>query len=112
MKSILNDLLWIIFPKTCAACGNGLNMGEDVLCTYCRFHLPVTDAHTDEENIVVKRFWCKTPVSGAASYVFYDKGNKMQRLIHHFKYFGRKEIGAIIGRMYGNQLKYTEPFKA
>jgi len=110
MANLLNDLFWIIFPRLCAACGNALSTGEKVICTPCRYQLPATHAHANANNPVIKRFWGKTPVNAATSLLFYSKNSKVQQLIYNFKYYGYKEVGLEMGKMYGSQLKDTPSF--
>src|SRR5437763_649125 len=99
MKNLLNDLFWIIFPSLCASCGKALNTGEKVICTHCMVHLPITNIHKEAENVVTKRFWGKTNITSAASFVYYGKGERVQRMIHQFKYHGYKEVGFMIGKI-------------
>jgi ComF family protein len=112
MQNLMNDLLWIIFPKLCASCNNALGTGEKVICTHCRYHLPYTYAHSTADNVVVKRLWGKANISTAASFLFYGKGGKVQQLIHQFKYYGQKEVGIVIGKLYGHDLKNADPYKS
>src|SRR5689334_8983790 len=106
----LNDLLWLVYPELCGACGNALNAGEKCLCTKCRLRLPKTNFHLEKENPVAKSFWGKVPVKAAGSYFYFTKGEKVQQLIYNFKYRGRKNIGVSIGEMYGYDLKKSEFF--
>jgi ComF family protein len=48
-------------------------------------------------------------LESAAAYLYFNKGNKVQQLIHQLKYKGRKDIGIFLGRKYGQNLKYS-PF--
>ncbi len=112
MQNLLNDLLWIIFPKLCASCHKALGTNEKVICTHCCYHLPYTNVHSDPDNVVMKRFWGKANVKSAASFLFYGKGEKVQQLIHQFKYHGRKEVGVVIGKMYGRDLLSVPSYKS
>lgn len=112
MQNLFNDLLWVLFPKLCASCSKALSDSEKVICTHCRYNLPYTNVHSLTDNIVVKRFWGKTNISSAASLLFYGKGGKVQQLIYKFKYNGQKDVGLLMGKMYGYDLKNTEPYKS
>ena len=107
----LSDLLWLVYPELCGACGRALNRGEKCLCTKCRLRLPKTNFHLEKENPVVKNFWGKVPVKAAGSYFYFTKGEKVQQLIFNFKYRGRKNIGVSIGEMYGYDLKKSQLFE-
>lgn len=107
--SLLDDFISLIYPKICAACGNSLFKHEEVLCNFCEFHLPQTNFHMEEENPVAALFYGRTKVESAAAYYHFNKGSKVQRLIHLLKYKGRRDIGIYLGKQYGSFLK-TSPF--
>ena len=101
---MFNSLLALVFPSVCAACGESLYKGEETLCTHCRYHLPKTNYHLDKDNPVIRHFWGKVNIYSAASYYFFNKGEKVQNLLHQLKYKGQKEIGIFIGEIYGVEL--------
>jgi ComF family protein len=69
------------------------------------YHLPSTGFHLNKENPVVKHFWGKANVSAATAFYYFSKGERVQRLIHHLKYKGRKDVGVFIGNLMGVELK-------
>lgn len=107
--SLIEDLINLIFPRICAACGESLLKQEETICLSCEFHLPRTNFHLVLDNPVCRLFWGKVKLESAASYLYFNKGNKVQRLIHQLKYKGRKDIGICLGRQYGHYLKVS-PF--
>ena len=112
VQSWLDDLLWLVYPELCAACGKPLNTGEQCLCSSCRFRLPKTNFHLEAENPIVKQFWGKVKIEAAASYYLFTKGEKVQNLIHELKYKKRKDIGVFLGELYGYDLKKTHIFSS
>lgn len=108
--SLLDDFISLIYPNICAACGNSLFKHEEVLCNFCEFHLPQTNFHMDRDNPVAMIFWGRTEVESAASYYHFNKGSKVQRLIHLLKYKGRKDIGVYLGKQYGSFLRNSPLF--
>jgi ComF family protein len=104
MNSYLDDFISLLYPRTCPACGNPLFKHEEVLCTYCLYHLPQTNFHMQEGNPVEQLFWGRAELNHACAIYFFQKGGKVQRLVHQFKYKGYKEIGIFLGKMYGSQL--------
>ncbi|MEP7168153.1 MAG: ComF family protein [Bacteroidota bacterium] len=112
MKTLLSDFAGLFYPNTCQACGNSLYKGEDILCTFCMYHLPKTNYHEDEDNPVIRHFWGKINIFGASSCFFFNKGQKVQKLIHRLKYKGQKEIGLKIGQLYGNELAKNKAFSS
>lgn len=112
MNSWVYNFLSLIYPKVCQACGNSLFKNEEVICTYCMYHLPKTNYHEEEDNPVIRHFWGKVNIVSASSYYFFDKGQKVQKLIHHLKYKGQKEVGVRIGELYGYELAKSNLFNS
>lgn len=109
--NLIQDFISLFFPRTCYACGNNLFQNEKIICTSCLLHLPKTNFHKIANNPVSKVFWGRVNLVTATSMYFYRKGGKVQHLIHQLKYKGHKEIGVMLGEIYGGQLKETELFK-
>ena len=101
---MLHDFISLIYPKICMACGNSLFKNEDCICTYCLYHLPKTGFHFESENPVSKIFWGRADIFSAAAYYYFNKGGRVQSLLHHLKYKGQKEVGTVIGKLYGKEL--------
>jgi ComF family protein len=108
----IGDFISLIFPRICAACGNSLWKHEDTICQSCEFHLPKTNFHFSDENPVTKIFWGRADLISGAAFLYFNKGNKVQLLIHQLKYNGRKDIGVFLGVLYGHTLKYAPSFNS
>ncbi|MGI8892227.1 MAG: ComF family protein [Bacteroidia bacterium] len=106
---MLKDLLSLIYPQVCVICPEDLYQGEKFICSKCRYQLPRTGFHQLSDNPVAKHFWGRIPVEGATSYFYFNKGLKVQELIHQVKYRGKKELGVYLGDMFGSELKLS-PF--
>lgn len=61
--------------------------------------------------MVAKRFWGRVDVHAATSLLHFQKGNKVQQLVHELKYRGREDVGIYLGEMMGKQLLKSEEFK-
>lgn len=107
-----NDFLSLIFPKVCYACGKSLFKSEDCICTYCHYHLPRTNFHLREDNPILKLFWGRADIYSASSMYLFNKGSKVQNLIHQLKYRGKMEIGISLGKYYGRELKTSPLFSS
>jgi ComF family protein len=105
-ESILN----LIYPRICQGCGEYLILHENHICTSCLYELPRTNFHTKEDNPVARLFWGRTNIKRASSFFYFNKGGKYQKLIHKFKYQGKKEIGYELGRQYGFELKSSKDY--
>ena len=110
MNTFLKDLLWLVYPLPCAACDKPLAEGEDCICTFCRFHLPQTHYHKLRENAVEKHFWGRVPVVAATAFFHFNKGERVQTLIHRLKYKGRIEVGKAVGAWMGYALMEVDEF--
>ena len=104
IKDWLGSFLSLLFPRCCVVCGGPLARGEECLCTMCNINLPRTDYHLRKDNPVEKMFWGKIPLERATSFFFYRKGSDFRHILHHLKYGGQKDIGAIMGRYMAAEL--------
>ena len=106
------DFFNLFYPRLCAACSRTLNTGEQYICSSCLLRLPRTDYHLQNDNPVIRRFWGRVNIESAASFVFFDKGEAIQQILHSLKYAGNKEVGIFLGELYGHLLKQTHSFTA
>lgn len=109
---MINDFIALIFPQACASCGKSLFKNENSICSYCVYHLPKTNFHLDKENPVSKMFWGRVPIHSAGALYGFNKGGRVQRLVHQLKYKGHKKIGFTVGKLYGNELKNCPDFSS
>jgi len=105
-----NDFLGLIFPRICCGCGNSLWKYENVLCDACSYHLPRTNFHLFCDNPVNRIFWGRVEILSATSFLLFNKGSKVQNMIHALKYKGRKDIGIFLGEEFGKILKSCPPY--
>jgi ComF family protein len=105
MISLVNDFLKLFYPSNCAACGKSLFSQEVVICLKCQFELPVTGFHQHVDNPVAEVFWGRVELKHASSYLFFNKGGKVQQLLHLMKYKRRHDIGHYLGKQFGASLK-------
>ena len=104
---MFHDLLALFFPESCFACTGAMVKGERYICTEYNVKLPYTDFHehgATELNPLQRRFWSKVPVRFAFSYLYFRSKGRVQRLLHHLKYRGAKDLGENLGQRYGGLL--------
>jgi len=106
----IEDLLCLFFPHLCLACERNAPPYHEYICTPCRATLPEANIHFDKENPFTERFWGRADIHSAAALYLFTKGSRVQNLIHHLKYDGKKEIGFLLGRQFGSQLKRSPLF--
>lgn len=82
-----------------------LSRGEQILCTVCRNHLPLTEYDFGHENAVDRIFFGRTVIKKATAMLFYDKEGIVKNLIHAMKYKGQKQVGEFLGDWFGELLK-------
>jgi ComF family protein len=109
---MIKDFIALIFPHVCASCGKSLYKNEQSICTFCAYQLPKTDFHLDKENPIAKIFWGRINIHSTGAYYGFNKGGKVQHLIHQLKYKGHKNIGHFVGKQYGNELKHSDDFNS
>lgn len=108
---VFTDFIRLFYPNLCMVCHNDLAEGESVICTSCLYHIPRTKYWYDSENPVAKIFWGRAFVHNACSFFFFSKGSRYRKLLHHLKYNGKKEVGFVLGKEFGNELKRVETYK-
>jgi ComF family protein len=100
-----DDLLSLLFPRLCYACGSHLMRNESLICTECYVVIPRTNYHNEADNPVAQLFWGRCLIEKAAAFSYYNKGSRIRNLIHNLKYKGIREIGYELGRIYGLSLE-------
>jgi ComF family protein len=111
IPGFIEDFISLLYPKVCAACGNSLFKHEEIICTYCLYHLPKTNYHLMENSPLDQVFWGRAQLANTAALYTFQKKSKVQHLIHQLKYKGRMDIGIYLGKILGNDLAKTEAFK-
>jgi ComF family protein len=108
---MINDFFNLIFPKLCCACNKPLLKNENTVCIMCVATLPKTNFHLTQDNPVSQLFWGRVKIEMATSYYLFRKKARVQNLLHHLKYKGVKEVGAMVGQFMGVELKDSVYYK-
>ncbi len=109
MLSLFYDIIELLYPIVCATCGKRLQRVEDTLCIYCSHTLATTDFHLHtHENPMAKQFWGRLDVQHSLAWLWFNKGSKVQRLLHLLKYKGREDVGYYCGKKYARFLQTIE----
>lgn len=109
--NVWNDFVSLFFPVTCMACGKSLFKNENSICTWCSYHLPKSNFHLINDNPVAKIFWGRINIHAAAAFYTFNKGGRVQHLIHQLKYKGQQHVGVSLGKLYGYELRNSVDFK-
>ena len=102
--TLFDDLISLFYPRLCAGCNTPLVIGEDILCLNCQADLPRTNYHFYPENPVFQLFIGRANITLASSFCQFDKGGRLQYLLHQLKYKGNYEIGFKMGILFGYDL--------
>lgn len=105
------DLIGLLFPNPCNACGTPLYYSEYLICTKCLYDLPFTDYHIHAENRVAKQLWGRLELNAAMAMLYFRKGAKVQNLIHNLKYNAKTEIGIFLGSKLGERLNMSSLYE-
>jgi len=111
IKRLTSDLISLLFPELCNACGTSLLYHEKLMCIKCLYDLPFTDYHQHAENRVAKQLWGRVPLNAAMAMLYFRKGAKVQNLIHNLKYHGKTDVGVLLGKMMGERLRASIPYQ-
>ncbi len=104
LSDLRRDLVALLFPPLCPACGRPLVPGEEFVCTYCRVSAPLTEYWNRADNPVFRKFWGLVPVERAAAFLFYVRDSEWRHLIHGFKYRGAWRAARSAGSWFGRYL--------
>ena len=111
IQTYLEDFVALFYPHICSGCGAALMKGEEVICLGCLADLPKTNYHHLLENPVFQIFIGRANINFATSFCRFDKGGRLQHLLHLLKYKGSREVGNKLGLIFGYELTQSQSFK-
>jgi ComF family protein len=74
--------------------------------------LPRASIHQLRENKLERLFWGRADVSMATAFLRMSRKGLTHRLVHELKYEGNKEIGQLLGTLFGQELKKIDEWKS
>lgn len=102
---ILGDFVSLFFPRYCAGCEDALVKGEEYICTRCIADIPRTNFHLHPDNSFYQKIRGRMPVNHVMAFMAFTKAGKVQNILHTLKYRNQPELGRMLGRIYGTDLK-------
>ncbi len=112
LTTIFKEFVDFLLPRTCAACGRRLSVGEHVLCGMCSFEMPRTEHYKKPcDNELAQLFWVQIPIERAASLFYYRDHTEISHIIYRLKYFDRPDIGIDMGRMAATEFMQNNFFE-
>lgn len=109
--TLFDDFFSLFYPRLCAGCNTPLVKGEAVLCLNCLADLPRTNFHFDKENSVFHQFTGRANITFATAFCSFDKGGRLQHLLHQLKYKGSREVGLKMGMLFGFDLIQSQLYQ-
>ena len=103
-KNLVFDLVHVFVPDLCIGCTRVLMKHEKTICMDCRTELPFTNFQQMEFNPAEALFSGRVVVERANSFLFFDKGYRVQEMISALKYKQRTDIGEYLGSWFGCEL--------
>jgi ComF family protein len=67
--------------------------------------MPRTNFHINKDNPVKSLFAGFSNVNEVISFLFFEKNNKAQKIVHNFKYYGNDKLAEYMGRLAALELK-------
>lgn len=111
LKSYVQDFVALFFPRCCHGCGDVLVHQEMMLCTACRYHLPYTNFHMDEDNDCVRQLRGKCDFQHATAMLFLRKSSRVEQIIYQIKYNHHPELATYLGQQYGATLREEAAYR-
>jgi len=105
LKQLLRDFADLLFPRCCESCDGVLQGNEATICTICRISLPRVGPDGLNAESLQFKFINLPEVVSTHSFLLFTKRSKVQKLLHALKYKGNKEVGVLLGQMFGQELK-------
>lgn len=104
LKTLWFDFVDLVFPRCCEACDKSLIGNETTICTACRIALPRIAKDSVHAETVKYQFVHFPEVVSTQAFLLFTKRGKVQRLLHAMKYKGNKDVGVLLGLMFGQEL--------
>ncbi len=101
---MIKPILDLFFPRLCYACEKASIYPKQFLCVGCLSRLPRTHLYRDRSTIVPSRFWGRIPIERATAYLYFESFGLSQKLIHQFKYQGKKDLAIGLGSLAAREL--------
>ena len=104
LKDYFLSLVSLVYPSVCTSCK--VTLTEDtILCDSCYNALPKVNSHIYEVPFLAEKFYGRITPKGIYAFLLYNKKGVVQDLIFDLKYKNKPDIGYVLGKEFGNDLK-------
>lgn len=83
---------------------------ERSICTGCLADLPRTRFHDDPANKVERVFHGRLRLEAASAFLQFDRGGRVQHMLHRLKYRGDRDVGLELGRRMAEDVMRSRRF--
>ena len=108
--TFFSSIIDLFYPKTCVHCHSNLLLEETILCTNCRFDLPMIENYDFQNNEISQVYAGRILLEKAGAFLYFRKRGITRNLIHELKYKGNQEIGSFLGNWFGYLLQQSGAF--
>ena len=98
---MFSDFFSLLYPNLCCACGDKLLKSEKAICLKCKYEFPYLGLTHLKDNSVTKVFWGRVPLEYGISLIAFNKGHKIQNVLHEIKYNNHTTAAEELGEMIG-----------
>jgi ComF family protein len=102
LKDFSRGILNFVLPPVCVCCGNILEKNFNFVCGRCLAKLKKVD---ENYNIWGDRVHKVSFEGNAFSLFWFVEGTEIQYILHALKYSKMKSIGALFGKMLGEEIR-------
>ena len=105
IKIVTNSILDIAYPNNCVICENDLKLSEQHMCLSCLYDLPYLEHSIQSQEKLDKLFWGRADVQRTYTLFDYQKGNKVQDILHLIKYQNKTKLATFFGTKLAEQVE-------
>lgn len=107
------DLLHLVYPKACVACGNELLNVKETLCVFCMNELEFTYFEKYSEPTPLDQlFWGRVSIESTYSMLYFRRGKSVRPVLHALKYKNQPFAGFQFGKMIGEKCNNANLFNS
>jgi ComF family protein len=109
-KIVSKSLIDVVYPNDCAICENDLQLNEQFMCLSCLYDLPYLNQDEQTQLKLDKLFWGRAEVERTYALFDYQKGNRVQDILHLIKYQNRTKIATHFGTKLAERIEKNNAF--
>ncbi len=111
LQPLINDFMSLIYPNPCPACKQLLLSHESFICGACQLSLPYFNTDTGNLTKLQNKFKGRIPYQNVSAYLSFEKGGRVQQLLHSLKYKENKALGHFLGAQFAQALQHEQFFE-